>query len=156
MALIDVGEEAPDFRLVDQSGQTHALFAYRGQPVVLYFYPKDGTSGCTKQACQMRDAMDAFNALDCVVLGVSPQGVDSKAKFADQHELNFPILADEDARVCDAYGVWQEKSMYGRTYMGVVRTTYLIAPDGAVAQRWDKVRVPEHAKQVMQELEQLA
>jgi len=132
MPLIDAGQRAPQFTLLDQHGEKHALKAFAGQPVVLYFYPKDNTSGCTKQACALRDAMPEFEELGCAVLGVSPQGVDSKAKFASDHDLNFPVLADDDAKVCDKYGVWQEKSMYGNTYMGVVRTTYVIDAKGKV------------------------
>jgi thioredoxin-dependent peroxiredoxin len=149
MALIEEGKEAPMFTLPDQEGVKHALKGLLGQPVVLYFYPKDDTSGCTKQACQFRDGLADFRDAGVTVLGVSPQGVDSKAKFASKHELNFPILADEDAKVCERYGVWQEKSMYGRTYMGVVRTTYLIDASGKVAKRWDKVKVPGHAAAVL-------
>ncbi|GAB4517422.1 MAG: thioredoxin-dependent thiol peroxidase [Phycisphaerales bacterium] len=154
--MIEVGKKAPAFSLKDQAGTTHALKDYLGAPLVIYFYPKDQTSGCTKQACQFRDALPAFEDLGCAVLGVSPQDVDSKKKFADKESLNFPILADPNAKVCDKYGVWQEKSMYGNTYMGVVRTTYLIGPDGKVAHRWDKVRVPDHAKKVLKEIEALA
>ncbi|MEO1130516.1 MAG: thioredoxin-dependent thiol peroxidase [Planctomycetota bacterium] len=149
MSLIDIGKKAPAFTLTDQHGEKHALKDYAGQMVVLYFYPKDDTSGCTKQACQFRDALPDFEGADAVVLGVSPQDVKSKEKFAGKHELNFPILADDDATICEKYGVWQEKSMYGRTYMGVVRTTYLIGPDGKVMQRWDKVKVPDHAAKVL-------
>ncbi|MFI4897763.1 MAG: thioredoxin-dependent thiol peroxidase, partial [Phycisphaerales bacterium JB059] len=134
MPLIDPGKKARAFSLADQRGEKHALKDYAGQPLVLYFYPKDDTSGCTKQACQFRDDLPAFEKLNCAVLGVSPQDVKSKQKFADKFDLNFPILADEGAKVCEKYGVWQEKSMYGRTYMGVVRTTFLIDPKGKVAQ----------------------
>lgn len=148
MGLIDEGERAPLFTLLDQQGKKRVLKDYAGQPVVLFFYPKDNTSGCTKQACALRDAMPDFEELECAVLGVSPQDVESKAKFASDHDLNFPVLADDDAKVCDKYGAWQEKSMYGNTYMGVVRTTYVIAPNGKVAARFDKVRVPEHIKKV--------
>lgn len=148
MPLIDPGKKAPAFNLKDQDGNPHSLKDYAGGYVVLYFYPKDDTSGCTKQACQFRDALADFEGLDAQVLGVSPQDEKSKAKFAQKHELNFPILADNDAKICDKYGVWQEKSMYGNTYMGVVRTTYVIGPDGKVIERMDKVRVPDHAKKV--------
>jgi peroxiredoxin Q/BCP len=160
MPLIDPGKKARAFNLPDQTGEKHALKDYAGQPLVLFFYPKDDTSGCTKEVCQFRDAMPDFSKLDCAVLGVSPQDVKSKQKFASKHDLNFPILADTPnadgtPKVCDAYGVWQEKSMYGRTYMGAVRTTYLIGPDGKVAKRWDKVKVPGHAEQVLEALDAL-
>lgn len=155
MPLIDEGKKASAFTLTDQSGEKHALKDYAGAPLVLFFYPKDATSGCTKEACQFRDQLPDFEELGCAVLGVSPQGVDSKRKFAEKESLNFPILADDDAKVCDKYGVWQEKSMYGNTYMGVVRTTYLIDANGKVAKRWDKVRVPDHAKKVRKAIEEL-
>jgi len=152
MPLIEVGRKAPDFSLEDQHGAAHALGDYAGSPLVLYFYPKDDTSGCTKQACAFRDAMDQFERLGAAVLGVSPQDVASKRRFADKHGIPFPVLADVDAKVCEAYGVWQEKSMYGRTYMGVVRTTYLIDAEGAVSARWDKVRVPGSVEKTLETL----
>ncbi len=155
MPLIDPGKKAPAFSLRDQRGEKHALSDYRGAPLVLYFYPKDDTSGCTKEACQFRDAQGDFAKLDAAVVGVSPQGVESKRTFARKHDLNFPILADDDAKVCDNYGVWREKSMYGRTYMGVVRTTYLIDADGKVARRWDRVKADGHADDVLETLRAL-
>ena len=148
--MIETKSTAPAFTLEDQDGVSHSLKDSRGKCVVLYFYPKDDTSGCTKQACQFRDAMPQFGKLDAVVLGVSPQDVKSKAKFAGKHDLNFPVLADLDAKVCQKYGVWQEKSMYGKKYMGVVRTTYLIGPNGKVLHRWDKVKVPGHEEAVLE------
>ena len=148
MSLVDVGRKAPAFTLADQDGKKHALKDFLGKPVVLYFYPKDDTSGCTKEACQFRDQKPDFKKAKAVVLGVSPDSVDSHRKFVDKHELNFTLLsdpkdADGNPKICAKYGVWQEKSMYGRKYMGVVRTTYLIDAKGRVAQRWDKVKVPE-------------
>ncbi len=148
--MIEIGSHAPAFTLKDQSGTPHRLSSYAGKYVVLYFYPKDDTSGCTKQACAFRDDKRKFSRAGAVVLGVSPQGEPSKAKFAAKYELNFPVLADDDASVCTKYGVWQEKSMYGRKYMGVVRTTYLIDPAGTVVQRWDKVKVGDHAEAVLE------
>jgi peroxiredoxin Q/BCP len=146
---IEIGRIAPAFTLRDQAGVPHRLSDSRGRPVVLYFYPKDDTPGCTKQACQFRDLHDELAQAGVVVLGVSPQDQKSKARFADKHGLRFPLLADPDAKVCEKYGVWAEKSMYGRTYMGVVRTTYLIDAAGKVAHRWDKVKVPGHADAVL-------
>lgn len=154
-ALIDPGKSAPAFHLADQRGEKHRLSQYKGKWVVLYFYPKDDTSGCTKEACQFRDASADFAGRNAVVLGVSPQDVKSKAKFADKHGLDFPLLADEGSSVCEKYGVWQEKSMYGKKYMGVARTTYLIDPKGKVARRWDKVKVPEHADAVLAAIDEL-
>lgn len=143
--VIPVGTQAPDFRLPDQKGQFHSLRDYAGRWVVLYFYPKDDTSGCTKQACGFRDAEKKLQDESMVVLGVSPDDEASHARFAAKYALPFPLLADEGAKTCQAYGVWQEKSMYGRTYMGVARTTYLIDPAGKVAHRWDRVSVDGHA-----------
>ena len=152
--MIDVGKKAPAFTLQDQDGNTHRLTDYAGQPVVLYFYPKDDTPGCTKQACQFRDDLSKFKRAKCAVLGVSPQDVKSKAKFAEKYDLKFPVLADVDAKICEKYGVWQEKSMYGKTYMGVVRTTFLIDANGKVIERWDKVKVPGHVENVLEAVKQ--
>ena len=150
MALIDEGTKAPLFTLPDQTGEKHALRdAIANGPVVVYFYPKDDTSGCTKEACDFRDNLKAFGRAGCAVFGVSPQDVASKAKFADKHGLTFPLLADEGSKVCEKYGVWQEKSMYGKKYMGVVRTTYLIGANGKVVTRWDKVKTTGHADAVL-------
>tara|TARA_Y100000589_G_scaffold316660_1_gene341660 strand:+ start:2993 stop:3454 length:462 start_codon:yes stop_codon:yes gene_type:complete len=153
--VIEIGKKAPAFNLKDQDETAHRLSNYAGQPVVLYFYPKDDTSGCTKQACEFRDDLPKFKRNETVVLGVSPQDVKSKAKFADKHDLNFPVLADDGSKVCEKYGVWQEKSMYGKKYMGVVRTTYLIGADGKVKQRWDKVKVAGHAEEVLKAVKEL-
>lgn len=155
MPLIDPGKRAPAFTLPDQTGAAHRLSEHKGSPVVLFFYPKDDTSGCTKEACAFRDLSKDFKKAGAVVFGISPQGIDSKAKFARKNNLKYPILADEGAKVCEKYGVWQEKSMYGNTYMGVARTTYLIRPSGAVEQRWDKVKVPGHAEEVLEAVRSL-
>ena len=143
--LIAEGKTAPAFTLPDQDGKKHKLSDYKGKWVVLYFYPKDDTPGCTKQACQFNEAEQQLKDLDAVVLGVSPDAVDSKRKFADKFNLDFPILADPDKKVLLKYGVWQEKKNYGKTYLGVVRTTYLINPTGKVAKRWDKVKADGNA-----------
>ncbi len=161
MSLIEEGRVAPAFTLPDQDGTRVSLRSLRGRPVVLYFYPKDDTSGCTKQACGFRDAMPAFEAGDAVILGVSPDGPASHRRFIDKHGLPFTLLADEppadgeDPVVSSRYGVWQEKSMYGRRYMGVVRTTYLIDAEGRVARRWDRVKVPGHAEAVLEAVQAL-
>jgi thioredoxin-dependent peroxiredoxin len=152
MPLIDEGKKAPAFSLDDQAGKTHKLKDYAGRPVVLYFYPKDDTPGCTTEACAFRDAEPDFSKVKAVVLGVSVLDTKSKAKFAKKHGLNFPLLADEDHAVADAYGAWQEKSMYGRKYMGVARITYLIGPDGNVLKRWDKVSPATHADEVLEQI----
>jgi peroxiredoxin Q/BCP len=152
MPLIDEGKKAPAFSLADQDGKTHKLKDYAGRPVVLYFYPKDDTPGCTTEACAFRDAQPDFSKVKAVVLGVSVLDTKSKAKFASKHGLNFPLLADEDHAIADAYGAWQEKSMYGRKYMGVARITYLIGPDGNVLKRWDKVSPATHADEVLEQI----
>jgi peroxiredoxin Q/BCP len=149
MPLIEEGTKAAAFALEDQDGKTHRLKDYAGKSVVLYFYPKDDTPGCTVEACAFRDAHTDLLKAKAVVLGVSVLDSKSKAKFATKHGLNFPLLADADHAVADAYGAWQEKSMYGRKYMGVARITYLIGPDGKVLKRWDKVSPATHADEVL-------
>lgn len=149
MSLIDPGKKAPAFSLKDQSGKTHTLADYAGRPVVLYFYPKDDTPGCTAEACAFQDNLPKFGRSKAVVLGVSVLDEKSKAKFADKYSLTFPLLADPDHAIIEKYGAWQEKSMYGRKYMGVARMTYLIGPDGKVVQRWDAVKVKGHAEDVL-------
>ena len=150
MPVIDPGKRAPAFTLTDQSGHAHRLSDYAGQPVVLYFYPKDDTPGCTTEACAFQERLPAFGKSKAVVLGVSVLDERSKAKFAAKHGLTFPLLADPDHAVIEQYGAWQEKSRYGRTYMGVARITYLIGPDGKVAKRWDAVKVDGHAGEVLE------
>jgi thioredoxin-dependent peroxiredoxin len=142
--MIDIGDDAPDFTLPDQHGNPVTLSALRGQTVVLYFYPKADTPGCTTQACGVRDRRPEYEHANAVVLGVSPDPVKAVAKFDDKYTLGFTLLADEDHAVCEAYGVWGEKSMYGRTYMGAQRTTFVIDPEGKVAQVLRKVKPAEH------------
>jgi peroxiredoxin Q/BCP len=149
MPLIDPGKKAPAFNLKDQHGKTHRLADYAGRPVALYFYPKDDTPGCTKEACAFRDHQPDWKHTKTAVLGVSVLDTASKAKFAKKHGLNFSLLADVEHEVADRYGAWKKKSMYGKTYMGVARMTYLIGPDGKVAQRWDDVKVDGHAEAVL-------
>ena len=155
MPLVDPGKKAPAFSLEDQDGKTRRLADYAGRPVVLYFYPKDDTPGCTKEACAFRDNLPRFKPSKAAVLGVSILDEASKARFADKHDLHFPLLADAGHSVADTYGVWQKKSRYGRTYMGIVRTTFLIGPDGKVAKRWDSVKVDGHAEAVLAEVNEL-
>ncbi len=148
MPLIEPGSKAPAFALKDQHNRTHRLADYAGQHVILYFYPKDDTPGCTVESCDFQAKLPQLRRKDAAVLGVSILDEASKAKFADKHGLTFPLLADADHAVADKYGVWQEKSRYGRTYMGIARTTYLIGPDGKVVQRWDNVKVDGHVDAV--------
>jgi thioredoxin-dependent peroxiredoxin len=148
MPVVEPGRKAPAFALPDQDGKTHRLRDYAGRPLILYFYPKDDTPGCTREACAFRDALPDFKKGRAAVLGVSVLDVASKARFARKHGLNFPLLADPDHEVADKYGAWRKKTLYGRTYMGVARMTYLIDPDGKVARRWDDVKVDGHATDV--------
>jgi peroxiredoxin Q/BCP len=153
MKQIEKGSRAPDFELPSDDGRQIALSALRGKKVVLYFYPKDDTPGCTTQACDLRDAMPRFEGLDAVVVGVSPDSVASHRKFRDKFGLNFPLLADEDHRVAEAYGVWKEKNMYGRKSMGIERSTFLIDEEGKVLEAWRKVSAKDHADLVQKALE---
>jgi thioredoxin-dependent peroxiredoxin len=146
--MIGQGDEAPDFTLPSDDGSEVRLSDFRGRRVVLYFYPKDDTSGCTAQACELRDDLPRFEALDAVVMGVSPDPVSSHVKFRDKYDLNFPLLADEDHAVAEAYGVWKEKSMYGRTYMGIERSTFVIDPEGRIEQAWRNVKARGHSELV--------
>jgi len=150
MALIEPGQKAPTFSLTDQDGAVHRLTDYAGRPVVLYFYPKDDTPGCTTEACDFRDNLPQFKKSKAAVLGVSILDEASKARFAAKHQLTFPLLADADHAVAEKYGVWQKKSMYGRSFMGLARTTYLIGGDGKVVKRWDNVKVNGHADAVLE------
>jgi thioredoxin-dependent peroxiredoxin len=153
--LIDPGKKAPAFTLHDQSGGTHRLADYAGRPLILYFYPKDDTPGCTKEACAFRDNLPKFATSKAAVLGISGQDEASKARFARKYSLTFPVLADKDYAVAEKYGVWQKKWLYGRTFMGVSRTTYLIGSDGRVVKRWDKVKVDGHVDEVLEAVEAL-
>jgi thioredoxin-dependent peroxiredoxin len=155
MALIEPGRKAPAFTLSDQSGKTHNLSDYAGRPVVLYFYPKDDTPGCTQETCDFRDRLPQFKKSKAAVFGVSILDEKSKAKFAEKNDVNFPLLADADHSVAEEYGVWQEKTNYGRKYMGIARTTYLIDADGKVAKRWDNVKVNGHVDAVYEALAHL-
>ena len=150
MPLIEPGSKAPAFSLKDQEGHTHKLSDYDGRPLVLYFYPKDDTPGCTAEACAFRDNLPRFKPGKAAILGVSILDENSKAKFAEKYDLNFPLLADADHEVAEKYGAWQERSMYGKKYMGVARVTYLIGPAGKVLRRWDKVKVEGHAEEVLE------
>jgi peroxiredoxin Q/BCP len=148
MALIEPGKKAPAFTLKDQNGESHRLSDYAGRPVVLYFYPKDDTPGCTQESCEFQALLPRFEPRKAAVFGVSILDEKSKAKFAGKYGITFPLLADVDHGTAEKYGVWQEKSRYGRTYMGIVRTTYLVGPDGKIARRWDNVKVDGHADEV--------
>jgi peroxiredoxin Q/BCP len=150
--MIEPGDQAPDFTLPDQAGNDVSLSALRGKPVVLYFYPKADTPGCTTQACGVRDHAPEYEFAGAVVLGVSPDPVKNIAKFAAKFDLAFPLLSDEEHKVAQAYGVWVQKSMYGRTYMGMERTTFVIGPDGVVADVFRRVKPAQHDELVLSTL----
>ena len=148
MPPVEPGKKAPSFALKDQHGRTHRLADYAGRSLIVYFYPKDNTPGCTQESCDFQSTLRTITRRKAAVLGVSILDEKSKAKFADKHGLTFPLLADADHAMAERYGAWQKKMRYGRTYMGIVRTTYLIGPNGKVIQRWDNVKVDGHADAV--------
>lgn len=151
--MIKEGNKAPTFSLPDSNGKKISLKDFLGKKVVLYFYPKDMTSGCTKEACDFRDSHPDFKKLKAVVLGVSPDSIDSHKKFSEKYELPFTLLSDESKNVLEKYGVWKEKSMYGRKYMGVERTTIIIDENGKIRKIFPKVKVNGHVEEVLKELE---
>ncbi|HVW58264.1 MAG TPA: peroxiredoxin [Rhizobiaceae bacterium] len=150
MAEIDVGQIAPDFDLPTDGGRSLKLSSLKGKPVVLYFYPKDDTSGCTAESIAFSALKPQFEKLGATVIGMSPDGQKSHDKFKAKHNLAVDLVADEEKKTLEAYGVWKEKSMYGRKYMGVERSTFLIDPQGKVARAWRKVKVPGHAEEVLE------
>ena len=150
--MLEVGTKAPDFTLPDQNGDLHSLSEYRGKRVILYFYPKDNTPGCTKQACGFAERYPQFIEKGAVVLGISKDSVASHKKFEETYGLPFTILSDPELVAIQAYDVWQEKKNYGKTYMGVVRTTYLIDEEGKIAKAFDKVKAADNPEQMLGEL----
>jgi thioredoxin-dependent peroxiredoxin len=148
--MLKEGDKAPDFDLPSDAGTSIKLSKLKGKPVVVYFYPKDDTSGCTAQAKDFSCMIDAFAAAGATVIGISPDPVSSKTKFRKKHELSVELAADEEKRTVTAYGVWVEKSMYGRKYMGVERSTFLVDKSGKLARVWHKVKVPGHAAEVLE------
>ena len=150
--MLEVGTKAPDFTLPDQNGNMHSLSEYRGKKVILYFYPKDNTPGCTKQACGFAERYPKFTDKGAVVLGISKDSVASHKKFEEKYGLPFTILSDPELVAIQAYDVWQEKKNYGKTYMGVVRTTYLIDEEGKISKAFDKVKAADNPEQMLGEL----
>ncbi|MGA9363899.1 MAG: thioredoxin-dependent thiol peroxidase [Bacteroidota bacterium] len=150
--MLKAGDKAPSFTLPSSDGSEVSLSDFKGKKVVLYFYPKDDTPGCTTEACSFRDDLSAFKRKGAVVLGVSVDGIESHQKFAEKYSLSFPLLSDEGKKVVKAYGVWKEKNLYGRKYMGTERTTFLIDKEGKIAHVFPKVKVDEHAKDVLDKL----
>ncbi len=146
--------KAYDFTLQDQDGVTRSLHDYLGSSVVLYFYPKDDTPGCTKEACNFRDSFHEIESKGAVVIGISKDSVASHKKFATKYDLKFPLLSDTDGKICDAYGTWVEKSMYGKKYMGIDRSTFIISEDGKIVSIWRKVKVASHVEEVLRHCEE--
>lgn len=153
MADLSIGDKAPDFTLPTDGNGEISLNKLKGQKVVVYFYPKDDTSGCTKEACGFKDNMSSFNKMKAQVIGISKCSVAKHDKFKAKYELNFPLASDEQSDVCEQYGVWVEKSMYGKKYMGIERATFLIDENGKIEQIWRKVKVPGHVEAVMDAIE---
>ena len=149
MSQLQVGDKAPDFSLPDGAGGTVSLKDLKGKKVLLYFYPKDDTSGCTREACSFRDNMSRVKKKGAVVVGVSTDGVDSHRKFAEKYDLTFPLASDEKRELVNAYGVWKEKSMYGRKYMGTERTTFVIDEKGKITHIFPKVKVEGHVEEIL-------
>ncbi len=147
---IEAGSKAPAFTLKATDGSTVKLSDLKGQPVVLYFYPKDDTPGCTKEACAFRDRKDELTQLGAVVLGISPDTVESHVKFSEKFDLNFPLLADKDHKVAEKYGAWREKNRYGKVSMGIQRSTFVIDAEGKVAKTWKAVKVDGHDAKVLE------
>lgn len=150
---ISAGSQAPDFTLSDDEGRMHTLSDYRGKPVVLYFYPKDNTSGCTKEACGFRDDYSAYQDVGVTILGISPDSPKSHANFRAKYELPFTLLADPDREVIKMYGAWGLKKLYGREYEGVMRTTFLIGEDGNILKVFEKVKPANHSAEILAVLE---
>ena len=150
--MLEIGTVAPDFTLPDQNGTTHSLSDYRGKKVILYFYPKDNTAGCTKQACNFKELMPQFREKGAVILGVSKDSVASHKRFEEKYGLPFTLLSDEEKTALQAYDVWKEKKNYGKVSMGVVRTTYLIDENGVIARAFDKVKAADNPMQMLGEL----
>ncbi|CAN0374684.1 unnamed protein product [Phaeothamnion confervicola] len=152
---IEVGQTAPDFTLKNDAGEDVKLSSLRGKPVVLYFYPADDTPGCTKEACAFRDSRSSWSVDGAQMFGISPDDVDSHAKFRKKFDLNFPLLADPGHQVAELYGAWREKNMYGKVSMGIVRSTYILDAEGKVAHLWKRVKVEGHDQKVIEALQTL-
>lgn len=152
---LKVGDKAPSFKLMNQDAKTISLGDLKGKPIVLYFYPKDDTSGCTKEACNFRDEFPKFGKMKAEIIGISADSTESHKKFAKKYKPPFNLLSDEKKEVIEKYGVWQEKSMYGKKYMGIVRTTFIIDPSGKISKIFPKVKVEEHNSEVMEALKEL-
>ncbi|MEK9692751.1 MAG: thioredoxin-dependent thiol peroxidase [Rhodospirillaceae bacterium] len=153
--MVEVGDAAPDFSAPNDKGGNSALKDYRGQNLILYFYPKDGTPGCTSEANDFRDYLETFKTLNTSIVGVSRDSLKRHINFSKKNQLNFPLISDEDGKICENYGVWQKKQNYGRSYMGIVRSTFLINSEGSVAEVWKNVRVKGHIESVVKAVKKL-
>ena len=147
--------KAPDFNLSDQNGEIHKLEDYKGRWLILYFYPRDDTPGCTKEACSFRDSSDEYKKRGVSIIGISKDSIKSHKKFAEKFHLNFPLLADEDRKVIESYGSWGEKSMFGKKYMGILRNTYLINPKGEIEKEYKGVKPDVHSEEILKDLKNL-
>lgn len=150
--MLKVGDKAPDFKLLSDNGKEFSMKKLKGHKVVLYFYPKDDTSGCTKEACDFKENIKIFEKKETVVIGVSKDSIESHKKFKSKYELPFTLLSNESTEMLKEYGVWKEKSMYGRKYMGIERTTFLIDEKGKITEIWDKVKVPGHIGEILNKI----
>ena len=153
--MLKENDKAPQFNVPDQNSNNVSLNDYKGKWIILYFYPKDMTPGCTTEACNFRDEYSVFQQKGIVILGVSKDSVSKHKKFEGKYDLPFPLLSDENSTICEDYGVWQEKSMYGKKFMGITRATFIINPDGLIAKVYPKVKVKEHVAEILADLENL-
>ncbi|MDP1500328.1 thioredoxin-dependent thiol peroxidase [Bacillus velezensis] len=153
---IEIGQTAPDMKLVNDSGEEVALTDFKGKYVVLYFYPKDMTPGCTTEACDFRDQHESFAGLDAVIIGVSPDSRDKHEKFKKKHDLPFQLLVDDEHKLAEAFDVWKLKKNFGKEYMGIERSTFLLDKEGRLVKEWRKVKVKDHVAEALRELEQIA
>jgi len=152
---VSIGSVAPEVELPGDSGQLYKLSDYQGKKIILYFYPKDNTSGCTKEACDFRDHLKAFSGMNMAILAISRDSIKSHENFKAKYDLNFPLLSDIDGRVCSAYGTWVEKSMYGKKYFGIERSTFLIDESGIIRHIWRKVKVEGHAQEILKIVQEM-
>ena len=153
---IEIGQTAPDMKLVNDSGEEVALTDFKGKYVVLYFYPKDMTPGCTTEACDFRDQHESFAGLDAVIIGVSPDSRDKHEKFKQKHDLPFQLIVDDEHKLAEAFDVWKLKKNFGKEYMGIERSTFLLDKEGRLVKEWRKVKVKDHVAEALRELEQIA
>lgn len=153
--MLDVGDKVPETRLPSSSGKEVALTDYKGKKIVLYFYPKDDTPGCTQEACEFRDAMKTYEDLNTVIIGISKDPLSSHDKFMEKYQLPFELLSDENMELLEAFGVWKEKSMYGKTFLGINRSTFLIDENGVIVKAWRSVKVPNHVASVLEEIKKM-